>query len=61
VKLIDINAEITGVAIVCTCFNEVCVGACMCRMLAPTSPHADSVAGFMSSAGKFGSDTVYWW
>ena len=44
-KLININAEITDVAIVYTCFNEVCVGACMFRMLAQTLSHADSVTG----------------
>jgi hypothetical protein len=27
------------------CFNEVCVGACLYRMLATTLPHADSVTG----------------
>jgi len=45
VKLSDINAEITGVAIVYTCFNEVCVGACLYRMPAQALPHADSVTG----------------
>lgn len=47
-KLIDINAEITDVAIVYTCFNEVSVGACMYRMLAQTLLHADSVTGLKS-------------
>jgi hypothetical protein len=45
---IDINAEITGVAMVYTCFNECCPGAFMYRMLAPALPHADSVTGLMA-------------